>query len=56
MIPRGVIVVAALFLVAGSVLLFMPGDVTLAWWVPLGFCAGQIAIGALLLQERLANP
>lgn len=57
MIPRGAIAIAAAFMVAGIALLFVPPSIALAWWVlPLGFGAGQIAIGALLLRERVVHP
>ncbi len=56
MIPRGAVAIAAALLLAGIVLLFSPRSLALAWWVlPLGFGAGQISIGALLLRERMAN-
>lgn len=57
MIPRGATVVAALFMFAGIGLLFTPASIALSWWVlPLGFGLGQIAIGVMLLRERVVNP
>ncbi len=57
MIPRGAIAVAALFMFAGMGLLFAPASFALSWWVlPLGFGAGQMAIGVMLLRERVVNP
>ncbi len=57
MVPRGVVAIAAVFLVGGIALLFAPAAVTLGWYIlPLGFGVGQIAIGALLLRERNAHP
>ncbi|MEO9171314.1 MAG: hypothetical protein ABI282_03040 [Candidatus Baltobacteraceae bacterium] len=54
MIPRAAAAVAASFMLAGIALLFTPAAIALAWWVlPLGFGFGQIAIGALLLRERM---
>ena len=52
MVPRAVVPVAAAFLIAGFALLFIP-QVALQWWVlPLGFGAGQLAIGAIIMGER----
>jgi hypothetical protein len=52
MVPRAVVPVAAAFLVAGCALLFMP-EIALQWWVlPLGFGAGQLAIGLTIMRER----
>jgi hypothetical protein len=54
MIPRGVLPIAAMFLVVGMLLLFAPAQIALAPWVlPAGFGLGQIAIGYLLLRERM---
>jgi hypothetical protein len=56
LIPRGVLPIAALMLVAGIALLFAPPTVALAWWVlPLGFGSGQIAIGYFVFRERAVN-
>lgn len=56
MVPRGVSFVAAFFLLAGILLLFTPPTIALAWWVlPIGFAAGQIAIGAFVLRDREAT-
>lgn len=56
MIPRAAVPIAAFFMVAGIALLFTPPNIALSWWVlPLGFGAGQIAIGALLLRERMVR-
>ena len=53
MVPKGAIPVAAAFGIAGSVLLLLPDPMlSLQWWVmPLGFGAGQVFIGWLLLRE-----
>lgn len=57
MVPRDVVWIAGAFLATGIVLFFAPPAVALAWWVlPLGFGAGQIAIGAMLLRERAVQP
>ncbi len=57
MIPRAVIPIAGLFMIGGIALLFTPPVIALSWWVlSLGFGAGQIAIGALLLRERMLQP
>lgn len=54
MVPRGVVPVAALFLIAGAALFFAPPSLALAWWVlPLGFGAGQIAIGYFIFRDRM---
>lgn len=53
MVPRNAVPVAAAFLVAGIVLFFVPPAVALSWWVlPLGFGAGQLAIGYWIMRER----
>ncbi len=53
LVPRAVVPIAALFLLAGIGLLFVPPHVALAWWVlPSGFGIGQIAIGAFVLRDR----
>ncbi|MHB8147239.1 MAG: hypothetical protein ACYDGM_08290 [Vulcanimicrobiaceae bacterium] len=53
MVPREVVPIAALFLLAGAGLLFAPAHVALAWWVlPAGFGIGQIAIGVFVLRDR----
>lgn len=53
LVPRGVDLVAAAFLLGGIALLFAPAAIALSWWVPaLGFGAGQIAIGVFVLRER----
>jgi hypothetical protein len=57
MVPRGVVPIAAFFLFAGIALLFVPPQLSLAWWVlPAGFGLGQIAIGVMLLRERVEEP
>lgn len=56
MIPRGAVAIAGCFMLAGIALLFTPPAIALAWWVlPLGFGAGQMGIGALLLRERVVR-
>ena len=53
MVPRAVVPIAAAFLVAGIVLFFVPPLIALGWWVlPLGFGAGQVAIGFWTMRER----
>ncbi len=56
MVPKGAIPLAAVFGIAGAVLLLMPDpSLSLSWWVmPLGFGVGQIFIGWLLLRESEA--
>jgi hypothetical protein len=57
MVPRAVVPIAATFLLFGIVMLFMPSQIALAPWVlPAGFGCGQIAIGYLLIRERVENP
>ena len=53
MLPRAVVPIAAAFMVGGMSLLFVPAGVALSWWVlPLGFGAGQLAIGLSVMRER----
>jgi hypothetical protein len=53
MVPRAVVPIAAAFMIAGMGLLFVPASAALQWWVlPLGFGAGQLAIGAIIMRER----
>ena len=53
MVPRGVVPVAALFMLIGIGLLFVPGAIALQWWIPAAtFGLGQIAVGAFVLRER----
>jgi hypothetical protein len=53
MVPRAVVPIAAGFMVAGMGLLFVPPAIALQWWVlPLGFGAGQLAIGIIIMRER----
>jgi hypothetical protein len=53
MLPRAVVPIALAFLLAGIVLFFVPPALALSWWVlPLGFGAGQGAIGFWVLRER----
>lgn len=53
MLPRTVLPVAAAFLTAGILLLFAPPDFALRWWVPaIGFAAGQVTIGILVMRDR----
>jgi hypothetical protein len=52
-VPRGVVPIAAAFMLAGIALLFVPSTLALQWWVlPLGFGLGQIAIGSFVLRDR----
>jgi hypothetical protein len=52
-VPPAVVPIAAAFLIAGIVLFFLPPALALAWWVlPLGFGAGQLAIGYRIMRER----
>lgn len=56
MVPRGVLPVAAAFLIAGVALLFAPPQIALSWWVlALGFGAGQILIGTTVMRERTVH-
>jgi hypothetical protein len=53
MLPRAVVPIAAAFMVGGMSLLFVPASIALSWWVlPVGFGAGQLAIGLSVMQER----
>ncbi len=53
MLPRTVTFIAGGFLLAAVALLLSPSAIALAWWVlPLGFGAGQLAIGAVIMRER----
>jgi hypothetical protein len=55
MVPRAVVPIAAAFMIAGMGLLFVPPAIALQWWVlPLGFGAGQLAIGFIIMRERTA--
>jgi hypothetical protein len=55
MVPRAVVPIAAAFMLAGMGLLFVPAAIALQWWVlPLGFGAGQLAIGFIIAKERAA--
>jgi len=57
MVPKGAIPLAALFGIAGAVLLLTPDQtLPLSWWImPLGFGLGQMFIGWLLLRETVAE-
>ncbi len=56
LVPRGVVVIAALFLLGGIALIFTPPAIALSWWMlPLGFGLGQIAIGALVVRDRAVD-
>jgi hypothetical protein len=57
MLPRGVIVVAAAFLVAGAALILtLDMDLPLHYWVmPIGFGLGQAIIGHLLSHDKRAE-
>src|SRR5579864_6265707 len=53
MLPRSVLPISAAFLAAGIGLLFASHDLALSPVIPsLGFGAGQIAIGILVMRER----
>lgn len=55
MVPRAVAPVAAAFMIAGMGLVFVPASIALQWWVlPLGFGAGQLAIGVVVMRDRTA--
>jgi hypothetical protein len=55
MVPRAVVPIAAAFMIAGMGLLFVPAELALQWWVlPLGFGAGQLGIGFIIMRERTA--
>lgn len=52
-LPRPVVPIAVLFLVAGLSLIFLPASAVLSWWtLALGFGIGQLAIGVLVMRER----
>ncbi|HET9096449.1 MAG TPA: hypothetical protein VFN37_07290 [Candidatus Baltobacteraceae bacterium] len=52
MVPRAVVPIAAAFMIAGMGLLFVPAAIALQWWVlPIGFGAGQLAIGFIIMRE-----
>ncbi len=52
MVPRGVVIIAAGYLIAGIGLFFAGGD-AMEWWVTASaFALGQSAIGILLLRDR----
>jgi hypothetical protein len=56
MLPRAVVPIAAAFMIGGMSLLFVPPDVALGWWVlPVGFGAGQLAIGLSVMRERTVH-
>lgn len=55
MVPRAVVPIAAAFMIAGMGLLFVPAAIALQWWVlPIGFGAGQLAIGFFIMRDRRA--
>ncbi len=57
MLPRAVVPIAGAFMVGGMGLLFVPPQVALSWWVlPVGFGAGQLAIGLSVMRERTVRP
>jgi hypothetical protein len=57
MLPRAVLPISAAFLAAGIGLLFAPPAVALSPWIlGIGFGAGQIAIGVLVMREREGQP
>lgn len=52
MLPRGVLPIAAAFMLVGIALLFAPASVALAWWMlPVGFGIGQVVIGVFIRKE-----
>jgi uncharacterized membrane protein len=56
LVPREVVLVAALFMLAGISLLFTPSSIALSWWIlPLAFGAGQIAIGVFVARDHGAQ-
>lgn len=56
LVPRPVVPIAALFMLAGIALLFAPPAIALAWWVlPVVFGPGQIAIGYFVARDRVAE-
>jgi hypothetical protein len=57
MIPRAVVPLAAVFMLAGCALLFAPPELALQWWVmPLGFGLMQLFIGYAIYRARKAAP
>jgi hypothetical protein len=57
MLPRTVLPIAAAFLAAGIGLLFASPAIALSpWTLAIGFGAGQIAIGILVMREREGQP
>jgi hypothetical protein len=56
LVPRPVVGIAALFMIAGIALMFVPPAIALAWWVlPIIFGFGQIAIGYFVARDRVAE-
>lgn len=56
MVPRAVVPIAAAFMIAGMGLLFLPAPLALQWWVlSLGFGAGQLGIGFIIMRERMVT-
>lgn len=56
MVPRAVVPIAAAFLIAGVLLLFVPPSIALSGWVlSLGFGVGQILIGVSVMRERTVH-
>jgi hypothetical protein len=52
MLPPNVLPISTAFLAAGVILLFVPHDFALAWWIlPIGFGIGQIVIGAFVRKD-----
>ena len=57
MLPRAVLPISVAFLAAGIGLLFASPAVALSPWIlAVGFGAGQIAIGVLVMREREGQP
>ncbi len=53
MIPRSVVPLAMVFMLAGCALFFAPPEIALQWWVmPIGFGAIQLFIGYAIHRDR----
>jgi hypothetical protein len=56
LVPPPVVPIAALFMLAGFILLFVPPAIALSWWVlPFAFGIGQIAIGYFVARDRVTE-
>ncbi|MDP9016802.1 MAG: hypothetical protein M3N19_00585 [Candidatus Eremiobacteraeota bacterium] len=56
-VPRGVLAIASAFLAAGGILLFLPAQESLQWWINAGgFALGQFGIALLVVRDRAELP